>query len=153
MKNMEIHLCWPCRAGTFASNCSATSMRATQAKLSWRRWSRSDRSREKNHQMDTAIDFFGWIFWVTKKWRILFPVLDVMMSHPKPGPKECQDMSQRPPPLPIKADFINFMLQQVWEVLLGWCWPTWTRTRTVLVDQPSNAGTLKKHGRHYMTLI
>jgi len=27
-----------------------------------------------------------------------------------------QEMSQRPPHLPIKADFINFLLQQVWEV-------------------------------------
>ena len=26
-----------------------------------------------------------------------------------------QEMSQRPPHLPIKADFINFLLQQVWE--------------------------------------
>lgn len=26
-----------------------------------------------------------------------------------------QDMSRRPPHLPIKADFINFILQQVWE--------------------------------------
>lgn len=31
--------------------------------------------------------------------------------------KMVKDMSQRPPPLPIKADFINFMLQQVWEVV------------------------------------
>eukprot|EP00435_Cladocopium_sp_Y103_P029470 s3679_g7.t1 len=30
---------------------------------------------------------------------------------------EKMDMSQRPPHLPIKADFINFLLQQVWEVV------------------------------------
>jgi len=31
--------------------------------------------------------------------------------------KMVKEMSQRPPHLPIKADFINFLLQQVWEVV------------------------------------
>ena len=64
-------------------------------------------------------------------------LLDLSISQPSAVPRcgTCQDMSQRPPHLPIKADFINFLLQQVWEVL-GLCWAG---------TKPPTGGGIDKH--------
>lgn len=71
--------------------------------------------------------YYDWwtdtVIWVNPNRCFIYSSFDAPLFTPKKkglsltaSQSVGQEMSQRPPHLPIKADFINFLLQQVWEV-------------------------------------
>ena len=128
---LHVESCWGARVD-FEIVAGLVQRKTQQMRLSkHRRTSHHLTLRTSSPEMTNQFRFlkyYDWwtdtVIWVNPNRCFIYSSFDAPIFTPKKqglslaaSQSVGQEMSQRPPHLPIKADFINFLLQQVWEAL------------------------------------